>query len=115
VSFRLYLLQRLTEAIMAPLILAHVALIFYATRQGLSAADIFARTKGSVGWAAFYGVFVVAAAVHGAIGLRTVLAEWGPSGLGQSARALDASMWGAGLLLAGLGLRAVYAVTVPQM
>ena len=59
-NVRLYLWQRLTAAVMAPLVLAHVIVIFYATRQGMSAADILARTRGSVAWASFYGLFVVA-------------------------------------------------------
>ena len=37
-------------------------------RDSLSAAEILGRTRGSIGWAAFYGLFVVAAALHGAIG-----------------------------------------------
>ena len=79
-NVRLYLWQRLTAALMVPLVLVHLALIFYAMRQGLSAADILSRTRGSVAWAVFYGAFVVAAAVHAPIGLRTVLAEWTPLG-----------------------------------
>ena len=58
----LYIWQRLTAAVMAPLVLVHVIVIFYATRKGLSAADILARTRGSLAWASFYGAFVVAAA-----------------------------------------------------
>ena len=42
-NVRLYVWQRATAAIMAPLVLAHVAVIFYATRHGLSAADILGR------------------------------------------------------------------------
>jgi fumarate reductase subunit C len=37
-NVRLYLWQRLTAAVMAPLVLAHVIVIFYATRQGMSSA-----------------------------------------------------------------------------
>ena len=70
-NVRLYLWQRLTAALMLPLLLVHLAVIFYAMRKGFSAADILSRTRGSVVWAAFYGVFVVAAAVHAPIGLRT--------------------------------------------
>src|SRR5919204_1856004 len=77
-NVRLYLWQRLTAALMVPLVLVHVVVIFYATRKGLSAADILARTRGSVAWAMFYGAFVLAAAVHVPIGLRTVLREWTP-------------------------------------
>lgn len=109
-TFRLYRLQRITAAILAPMVLAHLAVIFIASRDGLSAAEILGRTRGSLGWALFYGLFVFAAAIHGAIGARNVLAEWGPSRIAGSARALDGLMWAFGLVLAALGLRAVFAV-----
>jgi fumarate reductase subunit C len=107
-NVRLYILQRATAVLMVPLILAHIAIIFYATRRGLSAADILSRTRGSIAWAAYYGLFVVAAAVHAGIGVRTVAIEWG----GLRARSADAVMWGAGLALHVLGARAVIAVVV---
>ena len=105
-TFRSYLLQRLTAAAMLPLILAHLALIFYATRHDLSAADILARTRGSLGWGAFYALFVLLAAVHGAIGVRNVVAE----SVGLTAPTLDLLMWTFAILLSLLGLRAVFAV-----
>jgi fumarate reductase subunit C len=108
VNVRLYLWQRLTAALMLPLLLVHLAVIFYAMRKGFSAADILSRTRGSIAWAAFYGVFVVAAAVHAPIGLRTVLSEWTPLG----ARIRDVIAIVFGLLLAVLGLRAVAAVVL---
>lgn len=111
-TYRLYLLQRLTSAIMAPMVLGHLVLIFLATRDGLSAAEILARTRGSVGWAVFYGLFVLAAAIHGAIGIRNVLAEWAPSRIAHSLRTLDGAMWCFGVGLAMLGFRAVYAVVI---
>jgi fumarate reductase subunit C len=50
---------------------------------GLSAAEIMERTSSNILVALFYGLFVVAAAMHGSIGLRTVAQEvlnWkGPS------------------------------------
>ena len=106
---RLYVWQRLSAAVMAPLVLAHVIVIFYATRKGLSAADILARTRGSLAWAAFYSAFVVAVAVHAAIGIRNVLTEWSPlkdRGAGMLAGAF-------GVLLFLLGARAVVAVVLP--
>jgi len=106
-SFRLYILQRLTAALMLPLIVAHIATIVYATRHGLSATDILSRTRGSLAWASFYGAFVLLAATHGAIGLRVVVSEW----TGLRGLALEVFMLAAGLLLAALGARAVYAVT----
>ena len=108
-NVRLYILQRATALIMAPLVLAHIAVIFYASNRGLSAAEILGRTRGSIGWGAFYGLFVLAAATHGAIGVRTVASEWA----GLKGRGLDALMWGFGLILAALGLRAVAAVVLP--
>jgi fumarate reductase subunit C len=110
-SFRLYIWQRASAALMVPFIVVHLVLMFYATRQQLTAADILARTRGSVGWAAFYGAFVLLAAVHGAIGVRTVMADWVPS----AERVRDVAMWGFGVLLTGLGLRAVVAVIWPGM
>ena len=108
-NVRLYVWQRLTAAIMAPLVLAHIVVIFYATHKGLSAADILARTRGSVVWASFYGAFVVAVAIHAAIGIRNVLTEWSPL---QDRRAgMLASAFGVLLFL--LGARAVVAVVLP--
>jgi fumarate reductase subunit C len=108
-NVRLYLWQRLTAAAMVPLVLVHLVVIFYATRKGLSAADILARTRGSVSWALLYGVFVAAAAVHASIGLRTILTEW--TQLGASYR--DPAVILFGLVLAVLGFRAVAAVVLP--
>ena len=103
---RNYLLQRVSALVMAPLVVAHLALIVYAVRGGLSASEILARTHGSIGWSLFYSAFVIAAALHADIGVRNVLAEWSP--LGGRAAALLAH--GLGLLILVLGLRAVYAV-----
>ncbi len=108
-NVRLYIWQRLTAALMVPLLLVHIAVIFYASRKGLSAADILARTRGSVSWALFYGVFVSAVAVHASIGLRTVLTEWTP----LRGRTRDFAVIAFGLLLAVLGFRAVVAVVLP--
>jgi fumarate reductase subunit C len=110
-NVRLYLAQRLSALVLAPLVLVHLGLIIYATRNGLSAGEILGRTRGSAGWAAFYGLFVFAAAVHGAIGVRAIAREWGPRWLALTPRRLDALMWGVGILLVALGLRAIYAVT----
>src|ERR1700745_1904871 len=108
-NVRLYVWQRLTAALMVPLVLAHVAVIFYASRKGMTAADILARTRGSIAWASFYGVFVVAAAIHAAIGVRNVLTEWSP--LKDRGAGIFASAFGALLLL--LGARAGVAVVLP--
>ena len=111
-NLRLYILQRATAALMLPLIVGHLIVIFYATRKGLSAADILGRTRGSVGWGLYYALFVTLASVHGAIGVRSVLREWAPARLARNARALDLVMWGFGVVLMALGLRAVAAVVL---
>ncbi len=98
--------QRATAAILAVCVIVHLATIIYAVRGGLSAAEILARTRGSIAWGTFYSVFVIAAAVHGAIGLRTVAAEW----LGFRGDAAEVAMTVVGVALTILGLRAVVAV-----
>jgi fumarate reductase subunit C len=108
VNARAYFWQRLTALVMAPLVFVHLGVMVYAINDGLTAAEILGRTRGSVMWAAFYGAFVLAAAGHAAIGLRTVLGEW--AGMGGAVRNRVAV--GLGVILAVLGLRAVYAVVM---
>ena len=106
-GLRLYMLQRLSALIMAPLVLGHIAVMIYAVQGGLSASEILSRTQGSVAWAMFYGIFVVAVSVHAAIGLRVIIREY----LGLKGRSLDVLTGAIGLLLFALGINAVYAVT----
>lgn len=105
---RLYLLQRMSAMLLAPLLLVHLAVIVTAVRGGLSAAEILARTQGSAFWALFYGLFVLAVAVHAPIGLRNVLREWTP----WRGRGLDWAMAAFAAVLLVLGLRAVSAVVL---
>ena len=106
-GLRLYMAQRITALLMAPFVLVHLGVMIYAIQGGLSAAEILGRTQGSALWFLFYGGFVVAVSIHGAIGLRVIAFEWG----GLKGRALEALMWVAGFGLFGLGARAVWAVT----
>lgn len=103
---RLWAAQRASAAILALCVLVHLGTIIYAVQGGLSAAEIFQRTQGSVVWAVFYTLFVLAVAVHAPIGLRAILAET----FAWRGRALDifVALVAAGLLV--LGLRAVGAV-----
>ena len=107
-NVRLYVWQRATAAAMVPLVLVHIAVIFYATRNGMTAADILSRTNGSIMWASYYGLFVAAAAIHASIGVRNVLTEWSPL---ADRRASQFAIV-LGLLLAALGARAVFAVVL---
>lgn len=102
----LWTAQRASAAVLAVCVVVHLVTIIYAVRNGLSAAEILGRTRGNVGWAAFYAVFVAAAAVHAPIGLRNILAET----LRWRGRGLDLAVLGIGVALALLGLRAVCAV-----
>ncbi len=102
----LYVLQRGSALVLAPLVVAHLALIVMVSRDGLSAAEILARTQGSLGWAAFYGLFVLAAAVHAPIGLRNVIREVTP----WRGRGLDLAMVLLFVVMLAIGLRAVIAV-----
>ena len=103
---RLYMAQRISAMVMAPLVLVHLILIVYAVQGGLTAAEILARTKGSLAWALFYGLFVIAASVHAAIGLRVVMHEWA----GMDGAALGAVTIATGVALLLPGLYAVLAV-----
>ena len=112
-NVKLYLLQRATAALMVPLIVGHLIVIFYATRKGLSAADILGRTRGSLLWGLYYGLFVLAASIHGSIGVRSVLREWAPRSFARNDRALDLVMWGFGGVLLLLGLRVLVIENLP--
>lgn len=103
----LYMAQRVSAMVLAPIVLVHLLTILYAIRGGLTAAEILGRTQGSVFWMLFYGLFVIAAAVHGSIGLRSIVREmtgWRGSSLNVAAIAFCA-------LILVLGFLAVEAVT----
>ena len=103
---RLWIAQRASAAVLAFCVAVHLATIVYAVRNGLTAAEILGRTRGSYAWGTFYTVFVLAAAVHGALGLRTIAAEW-LRFRGETAE-LVTTIVGVALTIAGL--RAVAAV-----
>jgi len=71
----LYILRRLSALVMAPLVVVHLMVIMIAVQDGLSAQEILARTQASSIWPVLYGLFVAAAALHGAIGLRAMVRE----------------------------------------
>ena len=107
-DIRLYMLQRISAMVLAPLIVGHIVTMIVAVQNGLSAGEILGRTQGSLWWGLFYGLFVVAVSVHAAIGLRTVAFEW----LKLKGRALDLFGWIAFAGLLALGGRAVAAVVL---
>ena len=96
--------QRMSAMVLALCVLVHLVTIVYAVRAGLSAEAVLARTRGSLAFGAFYGVFVLACAVHVPIGLARIAEEW----LGTAPRVADAAASALAWLLAALGLVAVY-------
>jgi fumarate reductase subunit C len=103
---KLFVAQRISAMILGPLVLVHLALILIAVRNGLTGAEILERTNGSLVWGFFYGTFVVAAAIHAPIGLRNILREW----TGLPRLPVDILVTLFGMVLLGLGLRAVTAI-----
>jgi len=105
-GFRLYLLQRITAMIMAPLVILHLGVMIVAIQGGLDSAEILTRTQGSFFWGTVYGLFVLAVAIHAAIGIRVVLFEW----VSLKGVLLNAVSWLVFVVLLTLGARAVFAV-----
>ncbi len=99
----LFIAQRASAFVMAPLVLIHLGTMIYAIQGGLSAQEILARTEGSTLWGAIYGLFVVAVAIHAPIGLRSIVREMTP----WSGRTLDVAAILFGVLVIVLGVRAV--------
>jgi fumarate reductase subunit C len=101
-----WLAQRVSAAVLAVCVLVHLATILYATRHGLTAQALLARTHASLFWPAFYSLFVVAVAIHAPLGLRVILDEWS----GLRGRAVDVLLALFALVLVAGGLRAVAAI-----
>jgi fumarate reductase subunit C len=105
-GFYLYLAQRISALIMAPLVILHLAVMIYAVQNGLNADEILGRTRGSLFWGAIYGTFVLAVSIHAAIGIRVILHEWKL----LSGSLLNIISIAIMAVLLSLGWRAVYAV-----
>jgi fumarate reductase subunit C len=102
----LWIAQRASAALLALCVVVHLATIIYAVRGGLTGAEILERTRGNAGWFVFYSLFVLAVTVHAPIGLRAVLGEW----LGWRGRSRDLALLAFAMLLAAMGMRAVFTV-----
>jgi fumarate reductase subunit C len=98
--------QRISAMVLMVCVLGHLAVMVYAVRGGLSAAEILGRTQGHWGFALFYAVFVLGCAAHVPIGVARIAEEW------FGWRTVPA-LWFArafALLIVVTGLRAVFAV-----
>jgi len=102
----LWYAQRVSAMVLAVCVVVHLLTIIYAVRGGLSAAEILGRTRGNWAFGGFYAVFVLACAVHAPIGVLNALGEL-RAARGRLARFVAMLL---ALLIAMLGLRAVYAV-----
>ena len=102
----LWTAQRASAAVLALCVLIHLITMIYAVKSGLSAAEVLGRTRGNIGWAAFYALFVAAIAIHAPIGLRTIVSEL----LGWRGTVLDLLVLAVGIALALWGWRAVWGV-----
>lgn len=103
---RLYLLQRISAMIMAPLVMLHLGVIIIVIQGGLDSAEILSRTQGSFFWGSIYSLFVVMVSIHAAIGLRVVMFEW----LKIRDLTLNLVSWLIFVILISTGFRAVFAV-----
>jgi len=97
---RLWLAQRAAGAVLGLCVIVHLATMVIAVQGGLTAAEINARVTSSGLWFVFYALFVLAAAVHAPIGLRTVLGEM--TALSKGRIDLLSFLFAAFLLVAGL-------------
>lgn len=107
VQARRWYWQRISAMVLALCVLLHLAGIIYAVRGGLSGAEILSRTHGNWWFGLFYGVFVLACAVHVPAGIANIVEESGWSGRGAK---MISNLFGVIILLTGW--RAVYAVVV---
>ena len=106
VEAKLWYWQRISAMVLALCVIAHIAIMIYAVRGGLSGTEILGRTRGNLGFAAFYATFVIACVVHVPIGLMRVCEEW--LGMNRFVSVTVTKLFGIAILF--LGLRAVYGV-----
>ena len=103
---KLWYAMRISSMVLAVCVLLHIVTVIYAVRGGLSAAEILGRTHGNWVFGVFYGVFVVACAVHVPLGLAAIAEEW--LGLRKRTALVVAEI--IGLVILAMGLRAVFGV-----
>lgn len=102
-EIKLWLAHRLTGMALGLFVTIHLITMIVVIQGGLSAEAIMARTSSNFLVAIFYGLFVIAAAIHGSIGLRTVAQEV----LKWSGATLNAAVLMFFLLLCVMGMMAV--------
>jgi len=104
---RMWYWGRISAMALAFFVLAHLVIIIYAVRGGLTGTEILGRTHGNVAFGLFYASFVLASAVHAPLGLARILRE---TVLGERAANAVAALFA--VLVLVLGMRAVYGVVL---
>ncbi|MEH6628490.1 MAG: hypothetical protein V7739_18785 [Motiliproteus sp.] len=74
-EFKIWLAHRLSAMALGLFVVVHLAGMMIAIQGGVSAQEILGRTSGNYVFGLFYSLFVLAAATHASIGLRTVARE----------------------------------------
>jgi fumarate reductase subunit C len=99
---KLWYAQRISAMILGLCVAIHLLIIFYAIRGGVTAQEILGRTRGNIGFAVFYEIFVLACFVHAPIGMANILEENFPKN-----RFLKLVPWALALLIIFIGSVAV--------
>lgn len=102
-EIKLWLAHRLTGMALGLFVVIHIITMIVVIQNGLSADQIMERTSSNFLVGVFYALFVVAAAIHGAIGLRTVAQEV----LNWRGTSLDVVMFLFFTLLCVMGMTAI--------
>lgn len=98
--------QRISAMVLTIFVVVHLAIMIIAIRDGLTAAEILSRTQGSIVFGVFYGLFVLACAVHVPIGVANILREW--TALSANTASLIAKLLA--VVIVVMGLTAVWGV-----
>ena len=78
-EFVRFFTQRATGALLSLLLAIHLVTIIYATRGGITVAEISQRLQQNWLWQYMYLVFIAVAVTHAAIGLRNICVETLPA------------------------------------
>jgi fumarate reductase subunit C len=74
-EIKLWLIHRLTGMVLGLFVLIHLITMIIVIQGGVSGEEIIGRTHGNYLLGLYYSLFVISAALHGSIGLRTVAKE----------------------------------------
>ncbi|MFT5720133.1 MAG: fumarate reductase subunit C [Motiliproteus sp.] len=102
-EIKLWLIHRLSAMVLGLFVVIHLVTMIVVIQGGLSSEEIMTRTQGSYLIGSFYLAFIIAAALHGSIGLRTVAQEV----IGWKGTSLNVAAAGFCVLLCIIGFSAI--------